>query len=129
MADADLVEGFFDELGRRGHDPLLDKLDGTGRFEIIDGGRTDQWLVTVKAGCPTVAQGGGEADWVMRADRDEFNRVIHGDTGALAAVIRGAVTDSLDKPARFNLLTRLFAGSPESRKQTHDECWHGRRGE
>jgi hypothetical protein len=131
MADPDLVEGFFDELSRRGHDPLLDKLDGTGRFEIVDGGRTDQWLVTVKGGYPTVSREGGEADWVMRAGRDAFNQVIHGEVGALAAVVRGSMSVSLaDRPARFNLLTRLFAGPPQSRKQwTRDERWQGRRSE
>jgi hypothetical protein len=30
---------FFDELGRRGHEPLLEKATGTLRFDIADGKR------------------------------------------------------------------------------------------
>jgi hypothetical protein len=64
----------------------------------------------------------------MRADRDAFNHIVHGDVGALAAVVRGSMIVSLGVPARFNLLTRLFAGPPESRKHwIRDERWQGER--
>ncbi len=127
MAEPDLVEGFFDELSRRGHDPLLDRLDGTGRFEIAEGGRVDRWLVTVKGGYLTVSHGDGDADWVIRADRGPFNQVIHGDAGALAAYLCGSLTIQFNNPAmRFGLITRLFAGPPESRRQwVPDERWQG----
>jgi putative sterol carrier protein len=126
VTNPDLVEDFFDELSQRGHEPLLDRADGTGRFEIVDGGRTDRWLVRIKDGHIAVSRGDGDADWVMRADREAFNRVIHGDAGALAAVIRGTLIVSFDEESqRLGLLTRLFAGPPEARKQwIEDECWH-----
>ena len=33
----DEVADFFDELERRGHDPLLAKVTGSVRFDIVDG--------------------------------------------------------------------------------------------
>src|SRR5262245_58806494 len=85
----DLVDEFFEELARRGHEPLLDRTDSIGRFEVVEGERTDRWLVAIKGGYLTVSQGDGDADWVMRVDRAALNRIIHGDVGALAALIRG----------------------------------------
>lgn len=128
MADPDLVEGFFDELGRRGHDPLLDRLEGTGRFEVVDGGHADCWMVTIKGGYITVARGGGDhADWVMRGGRATFNEVIHGDAGSFAAYLNGTLDVLVQDPSmRFGLITRLFAGPPQARKQwIPDERWQG----
>ena len=39
MTDSDRVEDFFDELGKRGHEPLLDRLDAIGRVELSEGER------------------------------------------------------------------------------------------
>ena len=125
MADSDRVEQFFDELGRRGHEPLLDRMDAVGRVELHDGERTERFLVSVRGGYITVSKGDGEADvsWVMRAERRAFERVVHGDAGALAAVIRGTLSlQMLDPNQKVGLIWRLFAGPPESRKQwTEDE--------
>lgn len=125
MTDSDRVEQFFDELGRREHEPLLDRLDAIGRVELSEGERTTRWLVSVRGGYITVSKGAGEtdADWVMRADRRAFERVIHGDAGSLAALIRGTLSLQVVNPnVKIGLLTRLFAGPPESRKQwTEDE--------
>lgn len=116
MTEPDHIDEFFRELGSRGHDPLLDRLEGTGRFEVCEGGRMEQWLVSVKGGYVSVSRGGGDADWVMRAEREVFGRIISGRTGALAAFIRGTLIVSiLDPTQRFGLITRLFAGPPEAR--------------
>ena len=127
MAVPDLVEGFFDELGRRGHDPLLDRLESTGRFEVVADGQTDCWMVAVKGGYITVSRGGGDADWVLRSDRAVFNQVIHGDAGSLSAYLDGTLDIVLHNPyTRFGLITRLFAGPPQARKQwIPDERWQG----
>ena len=120
IPDSDRVEQFFDELGRRGHEPLLDRMDAIGRVEVHDGGRTARWLVAVRGGYVTVSKGDGDAevDWVMTAERRAFERVVHGDTGALAALIRGTLRMQLVDPnQKFGLIWRLFAGPPESRKQ------------
>lgn len=44
MTDANAE--FFQGLGSRGHEPLLEKATGTIRFDLADGTRTDRWLVT-----------------------------------------------------------------------------------
>jgi hypothetical protein len=112
----DRVESFFEELSRRGHDPLLARVGGTGKFEVFDGDRTDHWLVKVQGGYIAVSQGDGEADFVMRADRPAFERLINGDLSSLAAAIRGTLDLRItDTSQRFGLITRLFAGPPESR--------------
>jgi hypothetical protein len=122
MADSDLVEGFFDELSRRGHDPLLQRMDGTGRIEVVKGGRTDCWLVTVKGGDITVARGGGDADWVLRAERATFGEVIHGESGVLAAYLSGEIDIVFQDPSmRLGMIRRLFAGPSDRRQWTRDE--------
>jgi SCP-2 sterol transfer family len=112
----DRVESFFEELGRRGHDPLLSRVGGTGKFEVVDGDRIDHWLVNVQGGYIAVSRGEGEADFVMRAERSAFEGLIDGDLSSLAAFIRGMLhIDVADPSQRFGLVTRLFAGPPESR--------------
>jgi hypothetical protein len=114
----DEIESFFEELGRRGHDPLLERLRGTGRMEVVTGDRVDHWLVTVKGGYPSVSRGEGEADWVMRTDRDTFLSVIKGETSPMAAVIRGTFDLRLqDTTQRLGLLPRLLAGPPQERRK------------
>jgi hypothetical protein len=51
---SDEIEGFFHELGGRGHEPLLAKVTGSVRFDVVDGDRTDRWLVTINRGDVTV---------------------------------------------------------------------------
>ena len=122
MVHSDRVEEFFDELGRRGHEPLLDRLNATGRFEVLGGERTDEWLVAVRGGYITVTRGGGDADYVLRGARHDFDRIIHGDAGSVAALVRGTMTLSgSNAHVRFGLITRLFAGAPDSRRVWVDD--------
>jgi hypothetical protein len=46
----DSTAEFLLELGRRGHEPLLEKGTGTVRFDLLDGARIDRWLVTLDKG-------------------------------------------------------------------------------
>lgn len=113
MVDSDRVGEFFDELGRRGHEPLLDRMAAVGRVELYGGERIECWFVTVRNGDIAVSRDGGEAgaDWVLKADRRAFERVIRDDAGLLAALIRGAVSVELVDPAqRLGLINRLFTG-------------------
>jgi hypothetical protein len=121
MASSDRVEQFFDELGRRGHEPLLDRFAGSGRFEVRDDGGVDYWQLMIRDGYVTVSPAGddkAEVDWVVRVRRHELERIIHGEPGALAALIRGTLDVDLGpRTQQFALLTRLFAGPEESRKR------------
>ena len=46
----DSTAEFFDELGSRGHEPLLEKVSGTVRFDLAHGKETERWFVTVAKG-------------------------------------------------------------------------------
>jgi putative sterol carrier protein len=113
---ADTTAQFFEELGRRGHEPLLEHATGTIRFELAQGKRTDRWLVSVKKGDITVSHGNGEADTVVNADEALFHRLVSGEQNAMAALLRGAV----GVEGRVQLLAqfqRLLPGPPKRRRR------------
>jgi hypothetical protein len=106
---ADPTARFFERLAERGHEPLLRKVTGSARFEVVDGGRTRRWRVTISKGDIAVEPGGGEADCVVRAERRVFERVAGGRMNAVAAVLRGDLVVEGD----WRLLVtvqRLFRG-------------------
>lgn len=104
---------FFDKLGRRAHEPLLEKAQGTLRVELANGKRTEHWLVTVDKGDVSVSRRNTRADCVLRTDRAQFGRIVHGEANAIAAVLRGAATIEGDLELLF-LFQRLFPGPPRS---------------
>ncbi len=111
MPATDATARFFDRLAERGHEPLLQKASGCMQFEIVDGGRTRRWRVTVDKGAVAVEPGGGAADCAIRAERRLFERIVTGRANAVAAVLRGDVAVQGD----WRLLVamqRLFTGPP-----------------
>jgi putative sterol carrier protein len=107
---------FFEELGRRGHEPLLENAAGTIRFDLVQGKRTRRWLVSFKKGDITVSQENGEADAVVTADEALFDRLVSGEQNAMAALLRGAV----GVEGRVQLLAqfqRLLPGPPKRRRR------------
>ena len=112
---ADATAEFFDGLSRRAHEPLLGKLRATVRFDIVDGNRTDHWMLGLDDGDLDVSRSDGEADCVIQADKAAFDKVASGRTNAMAAYLRGALT--LDgEPRLLVRLVRLFpdpVGMPE----------------
>jgi putative sterol carrier protein len=83
---------FFEDLGRRGHDPLLEKAKGTIRFDLIGDGRLEHWLVRLDGGAVAVSRGRARADCVARADKALFDALARGDANAMTAVLRGELT-------------------------------------
>lgn len=108
MADPTLA--FFDGLGRRRHEPLLQKATGSVRFDLVDGKRTERWLVWIEKGDLTVAKKNGTADCVVRTGRKLFSEIVRGRRNAIAAVLRGAIQVEGDVEL-FVLVQRLFPGS------------------
>ena len=106
---ADATTEFMNALGKRGHDPLLRKVHETLRFDLASGKKTDRWLVRIENGDVTVAHKGGEADTVIRADREVFDRMARGKANPVASVLRG---DVVWEGAWRNLVAvqRLFPG-------------------
>jgi putative sterol carrier protein len=111
---AGIVE-FFEELGQREHEPLLGKVTGRVRFDLVDAGRPDRWLVSVDKGDTTVLHKGGPADCTVRADRALFERLCRGEENAIAAVLRGALVCSGDVELLF-AIQRIFPGPPPERR-------------
>jgi putative sterol carrier protein len=113
---ADPTVEFFDELVRRGHEPLLEKATGTVRFDLKDGKKTDHWLVTVARGDLAVSRRNTRATCVVSTDRALFDGVASGKTNAMAALLRGAMTVEGDVQLLV-LFQRLFPGSKRARRR------------
>ena len=112
---ADATAEFFDGLSRRAREPLLGKLRATVRFDIVDGNRTDHWMLGLDDGDLDVSRSDGEADCVIQADKAAFDKVASGRTNAMAAYLRGALTLE-GEPRLLVRLVRLFpdpVGMPE----------------
>jgi putative sterol carrier protein len=114
---ADATAGFFDELGRRGREPLLEKARGTIRFDLVDGTRTRRWLVTLDKGEVSVSRRNAAADCVVRADRKLFEAMVRGDVNGMAAYLRGELTFEGD-PEFLVLFQRVVPGPATRRRST-----------
>jgi putative sterol carrier protein len=108
---SDAVVDFFRELGQRGHEPLLAKVTGRARFDLVDDGRSDRWLVAVDKGDTTVSHQGGPAECAIQAERALFERLCRGEENAMAAVLRGALVCTGDVELLF-AIQRIFPGPP-----------------
>jgi putative sterol carrier protein len=115
---SDPTAEFFAELGSRGREPLLTKATGSARFDIVDGKRTERWLLTIDKGDIRVSRGNAGADCILRAERALFDRAADGKLNLLAAVLRGEVEVRGD-PRLLVLLQRLFPRpSRDTRRKT-----------
>ena len=113
---SDSIAEFFAELGRRGHEPLLEKTRGSARFDVADGRRTERWLVTIDKGDLRVSRRNAAADCILRVDRSSFERAVAGKLNLMAAVLRGEVAVGGD-PRLLVLLRRLFP-QPSRRRRS-----------
>lgn len=85
------TEEFFAGVSRRGHEPLLERIDQTVRIDLHDDGRTDHWKLSVRRGDLKVSREPGDADCVITTTRDVFERVVTGRTKPLAAWLRNQI--------------------------------------
>ena len=91
-ATGDDTATFFEQLGRRGHEPLLVNASGTIRFDLVADGKLTHWLVSVDGGAVAVSRRRSRADCVVRADKALFSACTRGDANAMAAMLRGELT-------------------------------------
>ena len=110
---AGIVE-FFEELGQREHEPLLGKVTGRVRFDLVEDGRPDRWLVSVDKGDTVVSHQDGPAECTVRAERALFERLCRGEENAMAAVLRGALVCTGDVELLY-AIQRIFPGPPRER--------------
>ncbi|HKY14614.1 MAG TPA: SCP2 sterol-binding domain-containing protein [Microthrixaceae bacterium] len=113
---SDPTEAFFDDLAARGHEPLLARASGTVRIELHDGRRKEQWYLSIANGDLVVTRRGGDADAVLRTEKQLFDKLVTGRANTMAAFLRGAI--SFDGPFDLALLfQRLFPGPPPKRRR------------
>ena len=108
-----LTSAFFDRLAQREYDPLLAKAVGTARFEIVDGERTERWLVTIDKGTIDVSRRNTRAGTTIRADRKTFEKAAAGRLNVMAAVLRGEIEISGDP--RFLVRLQRLIPRPSAR--------------
>ena len=104
---------FFDELSRRGYEPLLGRVSATVRFDISDGASVDHRMVRIDHGDIGVSSDNAPADCAVIIDGALLDEILHGRTGAMAAFLRGALIVEGD-PEVLVLVQRLFPGRPGS---------------
>ena len=107
---------FFDELGSRRHEPLLRKVSGSARFDLVTGHRTERWLLSIDKGDIRVSRESVPADSVLRVEKASFDRVVVGELNLMAAVLRGEVVVEGD-PRLVVRLQRLFPRPDTGRAQ------------
>lgn len=112
--ELDPTTDFFQELATRGHEPGLEKVTGTLRFDLLNGKRTARWLVAIQKGEIDVSHKNAKADCVVRADKTLFDGIAAGEVNAFAAALRGLI-DIEGSPELLVLFQRLFPGPPRSR--------------
>lgn len=113
----DATTEFFEKLGTRGHEPLLEKATGKLRFELANGKKKSRWFVTIKKGDVTVSRANAKADCVARMDGALFEQIVTGKENATAALLRGLVGVE-GKSQLLVLFQRLFPGPADSRRQS-----------
>ena len=101
----------FDRLARRGHEPLLDHVEGTVRFDLADESGTRCWLVTICRGDLRVTRENRDADCVVHCDKARFDRVATGEDNAVAMLLRAEIV-AHGNVQLFVMLERLLPGPP-----------------
>ena len=112
----DPTSEFFGQLAERGHEPVLEKLTGTLRFDLVDGNRVTRWYVAVQRGDVAVSRKSGPADATIRAEKELFDGVVAGKVNPLAAILRGTIAVQGDSEL-LALFQRLFPAPPRSSEQ------------
>jgi|SRR5215204_5802028 len=103
----DSTAEFFQELDRRGHEPLLEKASGTIRFDLAAGSRTENWLLTFADGDVSISRDNLAADCVVRTDKKVFDGLATGRLNGLTAYLRGVIALE-GNPELLVLVQRLF---------------------
>ena len=116
MAVTDSSAAFFRELEGRGQEPLLGNATGVVRFDLVNGRRTDRWLVTLDRGNVSVSRKNVTADCIVRAKKSLFDAMAVGDVNALAAYLRGDLVLEGD-PELLVLIQRVLPGPATTRRR------------
>lgn len=122
----DATADFFHELGQRGHEPMLGKVSGTVRFDLLDGERTDHFRVALTNGDIAVSEENAEADCVLTTQRATFDDIASGETTLLVALLRGDLGVQGDV-GMLVFFQRLFPVRQRASARNHATDTQGRR--
>ncbi|SDY65537.1 SCP-2 sterol transfer family protein [Micromonospora pattaloongensis] len=104
----------FTGIGRRGHEALLEKVQGSLRFDLEHDQQTDHWHLAISRGDVTVTQEDRPADCVVRTDQGLFDKLATGESNAIASLLRNRMT--VEGNLRLLVLfERLLPGPPTAR--------------
>lgn len=96
------------------HPDLPENTAGSLRLDLRDGGRTEHWYLLIDRQEVQVLRSFHEAELVVRADREVFDRIADGRLHPAAALLRNDLT--VQGNLRLLLtLRRLFPGPPTAR--------------
>lgn len=105
------TNGFFDAMGWRGHEPLLERTNADLRFDLTDAGPEEPWRLSIRWGDLCVSRGREDADCVITGDRATFDRIARGETKPLAAWLRNQIAVE-GRLQPLIMLERLLPGPP-----------------
>jgi putative sterol carrier protein len=104
----------FTGIGRRGHESLLEKVQGSLRFDLEHDQQTEHWHLAISKGDVTVTREERPADCVVRTEQQLFDELAAGETNAIVSLLRNRLT--VEGNLRLLILfERLLPGPPSAR--------------
>jgi putative sterol carrier protein len=107
---------FFEALGKRGHDPLLETTTGTVRLDLTKNGKVERWFLAIDKGDIEVSHRRSAGDCIVSAPAELFDRIASGEENAFAAALRGDVIVGGDTKLLVRL-QRLFPSPPRRKRR------------
>jgi putative sterol carrier protein len=101
---AETVQDFFANLASRADPAKTAGMTNSYLFDIEGAG---QWKVDVDDGAVTVTEGGGDADAVISASQETFEKIVAGEQNPTSAYMTGKLKVKGDMGAAMKL-QKLF---------------------
>ena len=120
----DPAAAFFEQLAHRGHEPVLEEVEGTIRFDLVEAEGTDYWFLEIQKGDIRASREPRAADCVVQLDRVVANQIVTGELQAHPAWLRRLywVEGNL---VLLRMFDRVFPGPPNAH-HPRDLVRHGR---
>ncbi|WP_405093395.1 SCP2 sterol-binding domain-containing protein [Micromonospora sp. NBC_01392] len=96
------------------HPELPETTSGTVRLDLREGGRTEHWYLSIDRQDVRVARSAEEAELIVHADREVFDRIAAGRLHIAAALLSNAITVQGNLRLLMTL-RRIFPGPPDAR--------------
>ncbi|WP_328348860.1 SCP2 sterol-binding domain-containing protein [Micromonospora sp. NBC_00421] len=108
------MAGFLDRWVSGRRSDLPETTSGTLRLDAAEGGQTAHWRLTIHDQRVEVSRSAEDAELVVRADREVFDRLASGRTHLATALLRNDL--SVQGNMRLLMtLRRIFPGPPDAR--------------